>query len=207
MAAAIPEAVDSRDGFDETEQNPLDEVNHDLANTVQQLNFLQARSHARRDTRRGGRAWSEPLPSPEGIARMQLNSIPPPLIDDTGSTQHPLDGPTSADMIPAMEGLSHLEVSFGSATDVPMPAADSVLGKRMAGEAAAVQGQNLSLTLALNYGDRDAGRTKKGKRDELAAEGTSTGGTLTHGRGRKAPAGRGALNNLTRSNVWSRQAQ
>jgi hypothetical protein len=37
-------------------------------------------------------------------------------------------------MIPAMRGLSNLQVSFGSATDVQMANGDTVLGKRAAGE-------------------------------------------------------------------------
>jgi hypothetical protein len=40
--------------------------------------------------------------------------------------------PTSSDMIPAVKGLSNLQVSFGSGSDVSMTPADSVLGKRMA---------------------------------------------------------------------------
>jgi hypothetical protein len=37
-------------------------------------------------------------------------------------------------MIPALRGLSNLQVSFGSAMDLSMAIADSVLGKRAAGE-------------------------------------------------------------------------
>jgi hypothetical protein len=43
-------------------------------------------------------------------------------------------GPRSSDMIPAMRGISNLYVSFGSATDISMANADSVLGKRTARE-------------------------------------------------------------------------
>jgi hypothetical protein len=73
-------------------------------------------------------------------------------------------GPRSSDMIPAMRGISNLYVSFGSATDISMANADSVLGKRTAGEEEEVQGQHLDLSLGLNYGDASAGgQLKRGK--------------------------------------------
>jgi hypothetical protein len=43
-------------------------------------------------------------------------------------------GSRPSDMIPAMQGLSDLHVSFGSMSEVSMSAADTILGKRTAEE-------------------------------------------------------------------------
>jgi hypothetical protein len=43
-------------------------------------------------------------------------------------------GPRPSDMIPALQGLSSLQVSFGSVNDVSMTPADTILGKRGAEE-------------------------------------------------------------------------
>ncbi|KAM0886067.1 hypothetical protein ACQ4PT_029942 [Festuca glaucescens] len=61
-----------------------------------------------------------------------------------------MHGPRPNDMIPALQGLSNMQVSFGSMSDVSMPTADTVLGKRAA-EEQEVQGQRLELSLGLNY--------------------------------------------------------
>ncbi|KAK1683368.1 hypothetical protein QYE76_044216 [Lolium multiflorum] len=49
-------------------------------------------------------------------------------------------------MIPALQGLSSLQVSFGSVNDVHMQPADTILGKRMADEQE-VQGERLELAI------------------------------------------------------------
>jgi hypothetical protein len=66
-------------------------------------------------------------------------------------------------MIPALQGLSSLQVSFDSVNDVQMQPADTILGKRMADEKE-VQGERLELSIGLNYGGQGSGNTpKKGK--------------------------------------------
>jgi exonuclease III len=72
-------------------------------------------------------------------------------------------------MIPALRGLSNLQVSFGSATDVSMAIADSVLGKRLAGEEEEVQGAALDLSLGLTYrGTAEGGRSEERQEAYLA---------------------------------------
>jgi hypothetical protein len=67
-------------------------------------------------------------------------------------------------MIPAMQGLSDLHVSFGSMSDVSMPAADTIMGKRTV-EEQEVQGQRLDMSLGLHYaGAEEGGTPKKGKK-------------------------------------------
>ena len=70
-------------------------------------------------------------------------------------------------MISALKGLSNQVVSFGSATDVQMQEADSILRKRTAEEKDEVQGHDLGLTFALNYDGQAGEQAKKGrKRDD-----------------------------------------
>jgi hypothetical protein len=112
-------------------------------------------------------------------------------------------------MIPAMQGLSDLQVSFGSMSDVSMPAADTILGKRTA-EEQEVQGQRLDLSLGLHYAATDDGGTpKKGKKQGVERRQTEKGSTdLVYKRAKKpTPTGHKPTGNLTRPNVWSRQAQ
>ncbi|KAM0927888.1 hypothetical protein ACQ4PT_002131 [Festuca glaucescens] len=94
------------------------------------------------------------------LARMQRMQQGQGTGASGGSWAH---GPRPSDMIPALQGLSSLQVSFGSASDTTMIPADTVLGKRGA-EEQEVQGQRLDLSLGLNYGDKqDGGTAKKGK--------------------------------------------
>jgi hypothetical protein len=84
-------------------------------------------------------------------------------------------GPRSSDMIPAMCGLSNLQVSFGSATDVQMANGDTVLGKRAAGEEEEVQGERLDLSLCLNYrNDALEGQQRKRGRRQMGADTSQT---------------------------------
>jgi hypothetical protein len=71
-------------------------------------------------------------------------------------------GPRASDMIPALQGLSSLQVSFGSA-DTAMVPADTILGKRTA-EEQEVQGERREFPDELDYMGREAGTPpKKGK--------------------------------------------
>jgi hypothetical protein len=79
-------------------------------------------------------------------------------------------------MIPAVCGLSNLEVSYGSGSDVSMTAADSVLGKRLAGDTEVLE-QRLELCLGLGYGaaaGAKAMRGKKGERVEMKMDSVAT---------------------------------
>ncbi|KAM0859415.1 hypothetical protein ACQ4PT_047201 [Festuca glaucescens] len=72
-------------------------------------------------------------------------------------------GPRPSDMIPALQGLSSLQVSFGSVNDITMQPADSVLGKRAADDQEA-QCEQLDLSLGLVHGQKTKGGTpKKGR--------------------------------------------
>ena len=87
------------------------------------------------------------------------NEMPP--LEDVEPQQDGLRGPGIDDMVPAIRDLSNATVSLSSATDIHMPAADSVLGKRTADEE--VQGGQLDLTLALNSANKERGMQKKGR--------------------------------------------
>jgi hypothetical protein len=118
-------------------------------------------------------------------------------------------GPTASDMIPALRGLSDLHVSFGSATDIPMVPADTILGKRSAIEEEEVQGNRLELSLGLDYGGgRLNDHHKKGKQQQ------SPGGRGSRprrgGRGgtqKMVATGHVSSGKKARPNVWSRQEQ
>lgn len=79
-------------------------------------------------------------------------------------------GPRPSDMIPALQGLSSMQVSFGSVNDITMHPADSVLGKRAADEQE-VQGEQLDLSLGMAHGKKASGGTpKKGRTQEQGKE-------------------------------------
>jgi hypothetical protein len=73
-------------------------------------------------------------------------------ISDVNRGDKGVMGPTPSDMIPALRGLSSLQVSFGSASDVVMTPGDTILGKRGACDEEEVEGQRLDLSLGLDYG-------------------------------------------------------
>ncbi|KAK1615802.1 hypothetical protein QYE76_021319 [Lolium multiflorum] len=115
-------------------------------------------------------------------------------------------GPRPSDMIPALQGLSSLQVSFGSVNDISMPPADTILGKRAADDQE-VQGGRLELSLGLDYGSKRNGATpKKGKTQELEkTQGRSRVVDVYYQRQKKlAATGHKPADNLTRPNVWSR---
>ncbi|KAK1629703.1 hypothetical protein QYE76_004018 [Lolium multiflorum] len=141
--------------------------------------------------------------TPDMLARMQR------LQSTAASTSSGGKGPSSNDMIPALRNLSTLQVSFGSASDVSMLPADSVLGKRGADEGE-VQGERLELSLGLNYGVPANGGAQKegnmqGRTQEQAAKKNVN---MFYKRSKKlAATGHVPSGNLTRPNVWSRQEQ
>jgi hypothetical protein len=117
------------------------------------------------------------------------------------------DGPSASDMIPALRGLSNLQVSFGSATDVPMMAADMILGKRAAGEEEEVQGQRLDLSLGLNYGGSALeGSNQKGSRQKKNQKTiTRPGREAQEGKQNIKPTGHVSSAKKARPHVWTRQ--
>jgi hypothetical protein len=135
--------------------------------------------------------------NPNILAHMQQMSG-----DSRGGTL----GPTASDMIPALRGLSNIHVSFGSATDVSMIPADSILGKRSATEEEEVQGNRLELSLGLNYGERDVeGKQKRGKQQQTS--GGCGSKPQRGGRGGKqemVATGHVSTGKKARPNVWSR---
>ncbi|KAM0869076.1 hypothetical protein ACQ4PT_040910 [Festuca glaucescens] len=81
-------------------------------------------------------------------------------------------GPRASDMIPALQGMSNLQVSFGSVNDVSMMPADTILGKRAA-EEQEVQGERLELSLGLDYGGMKGWRSAEERKDTRCGSGTS----------------------------------
>jgi hypothetical protein len=124
----------------------------------------------------------------------------------SGSQHH---GPRASDMIPALQGLSSLQVSFGSVSDTVMAPADTILGKRAA-EEAEVQGERLELSLGLDYAGHEAGTPpKKGKTrgtQVKPAETSKPQKVYTRAKS-MAATGHKPSGKLTRPNVWSRQEQ
>jgi hypothetical protein len=118
-------------------------------------------------------------------------------------------GPRPSDMIPALQGLSSLQVSFGSVNDISIPSADTILGKRVADDQEA-QGGRLELSLGLHYGSKRNGATpKKGKTQEMEkTQGRRRVVDVVYQRHKNLAATRHKpADNLARPNVWSRQEQ
>jgi hypothetical protein len=182
-------AVGVRDGFDDHEKTAGEEVEQNLLYQIDAMKMnpvMQQRGH-------GGHRESRTEP----YVQFPDEENPAANTGHPGATTYVIEqnilhrmqqapgtrpgsmggrsGPRSGDMIPAMQGLSSLQVSFGSATDVPMADADSVLGKRIAGEEEEVQGQHLDLSLGLNYGDGLAGGQQKRGRKHAGAPPQSIG--------------------------------
>jgi hypothetical protein len=114
--------------------------------------------------------------------------------------------PHASDMIPAMRGLSNLQVSFGSAKDVDMIPVDRALGKRAAGEEEEVQGQCLDLSLGLNYGGgTQGGLQKKGRKQKKhQAPGIWTDAEPPEGKQNFKATGHVSAAKKARSHVWLR---
>jgi hypothetical protein len=118
-----------------------------------------------------------------------------------------MSGPHASDMIPALQGLSSLQVSFGSVNDTSMPAADSVLGKRLADQEA--QGE-LHDQQSDGHAEKNLGGTpKKGKlQDVWHGKAGQREVEVVYKRNKKTTqAGAKLAGKLARPNVWSRQQQ
>jgi hypothetical protein len=139
----------------------------------------------------------------------KLQQVQAQARQDTSSGYSWGQGPRPSDMIPALQGLSNLQVSFGSVNDISMPAADTVLGKRGA-EDHEVQGERLELSLGLDYGgEKNTGTSRKGTAQDVGKKQPGRREVeMVYKRNRKmAPTGHTVTGNLTRPNVWSRQEQ
>jgi hypothetical protein len=112
-------------------------------------------------------------------------------------------------MIPAVKGLSSLQVSFGSGSDVSMTPADSVLGKRMT-EGNDEPVQKLELSLGLGLDGHAGGKPKRGKKGTPANQvdkkddAADSVAARTRRKSATGPAGPG---NLTGPHGGARQAQ
>jgi hypothetical protein len=117
-------------------------------------------------------------------------------------------GPRVSDMIPALHGLSSLQVSFGSVSDTAMAPADTVLGKRAA-EEQEVQGERRELASGLDYaGEEVATPPKKGRTSASTGTPDEKSKTKVYTRTKSmAATGHKHSGKLTRPNVWSRQEQ
>jgi hypothetical protein len=116
-------------------------------------------------------------------------------------------GPRASDMIPALQGLSDLQVSFGSVNDVSMVPADTILGKR-AVEEQEVQGNRRETSVGTGQNKNGEGGTPKKGRTQGAEKSNQKGVDMVYTRHKKHTAtGPRPSGNLTRPNVWSRQAQ
>jgi hypothetical protein len=171
-AMEIPAAVDARDGFEANEFRTGADVETALDNTVLNMQLkLNQEGAARGD---------QAMPSVpnfvqgSGSGGMQISDssqvqLAPGTMEILNATKpdaglkSAMAGPRSSDMIPAIRGLSAMEFSQGSGSDVSMSNADSILGKRAAGETEK-QERRLDLSLALNVGGPLGGKPKRGRR-------------------------------------------
>jgi hypothetical protein len=118
-----------------------------------------------------------------------------------------MSGPHASDMIPTLQGLYSLQVSFGSVNDIYRPAADFVLGKHWADQEA--QGEHCDQQ-ADGHTDKNLGGTpKKGKiQDAGHGHASQRQVEVVYKRNKKGiQVGAKPTRKLTRPNIWSRQAQ
>jgi hypothetical protein len=108
-------------------------------------------------------------------------------------------------MIPALQGLSSLQVSFGSVTDTVMSPADTIRAEEQE-----VQGEHRETSMGLDYAGEGAGTPpKKGKMQTSPTTQAEAGKTRKVYTRSKTMAATGSkpTGKLTRPNVWSRQEQ
>ncbi|KAM0915203.1 hypothetical protein ACQ4PT_011005 [Festuca glaucescens] len=208
----LPQDVDAHDGFEEDGHRTEDAVETDLANTVNNMRLKLAKDNIAPDNHDVGRGKHGMPGTPQFVPGSSSGTAEVALAPGTMEimqhvTLHPsggreaLSGPHSSDMIPALRGLSQLDVSQGSGSDVSMTLADTVLGKRPPEDDDA-PGQKLDLSLTLNS-IALGGKQKKGKKggDEAYEEkkDTSADSVATRTR-RKIKTGHGASGNG--SSTW-----
>ncbi|KAM0925007.1 hypothetical protein ACQ4PT_004493 [Festuca glaucescens] len=143
LATDIPPAVDAHDGFEEQERRIGEEEEIALANTVNKLQLKLSKDKEARERdnaargmdvlpgkhtlmQGGGSGKEEVTLAPNAMQIMQKMAS---ITSDSHGTP---SGPHSSDMIPPLRGLSQLGTPL-SGSDVSMADAESILGKRMAG--------------------------------------------------------------------------
>lgn len=203
-------------------QPVLSEEERRLADRIAELD-MSPNQHERSGAESKGRNTSEPIiqfPDEDGQtmgvegARV---SVSVEMMAHVQRLQHTMrqgpgnlprmSGPHASDMIPALQGLSSLQVSFGSVNDTSMPAADSVLGKRLADQEA--QGE-LHDQQSDGHAEKNLGGTpKKGKlQDVWHGKAGQREVEVVYKRNKKTTqAGAKLAGKLARPNVWSRQQQ
>jgi hypothetical protein len=218
-AMEIPAAVDACDGFEANEFRTGADVETALANTVLNMQLkLNQEDAARGDQAMPG---APNFVQGSGSGGMHISDstqvqLAPGTMEILNATkldaglEKAMSGPRSSDMIPAIRGLSAMEFSQGSGSDVSMSNGDSILGKRAAGETEKHE-RRLDLSLALNVGSPLGGKPKRGRRGVGAkgqGENKDAGLDAVARRTRKkAATGLGAPGNLTRPNDAPRQEQ
>jgi hypothetical protein len=224
VSEAVPEHGDTPDGFEGRELAAPPEEEMKLAARVDAMQVEAGQARHPSDRPRG-RDTAEPIIQfPEEEAQGESEGrecymhvgMTADMLAHMQKMQQGQEGgvssgswgqsPRPSDMIPALQGLSSLQVSFGSVGDVSMPPVDTVLGKRGA-EEPEVQGQRLELSLGLNYGHKQVGgKAKKGKTQENKEVKRNVEVVYTRNK-KLASTGRLPTGELTRPNVWSRQEQ
>ncbi|KAK1621215.1 hypothetical protein QYE76_026732 [Lolium multiflorum] len=217
----IPSAVDAHDGFEEQESGTGEEIERDLAATVNNLQLklskdrdvgVQDRATGRKDVmpgtkksvQDGGSGKEEVVLAPNAMQIMQtVTSI-------TSNSRGTPSGLYSSDMIPPMRNLSQLGTPL-SGSDVSMADGESIFGKRTAGEddTSEEAGQKLDLSLTLKYNVQGGGKSKKGRKAGIQeAQGdkkdAQTENVAARTR-RRIATGHATPGNLTRPSVEPRQ--
>jgi hypothetical protein len=216
IPAEIPPAVDAQDGFEEREQRTEDAVENALVNTVSnmRLQINQEQGSLGQAVDATGKDGLSSLVQGSGstLAGAVLAPNAMHVLQQTHGLANGSHGtpsrPNSSDMIPPLRGLSHLEISQGTDSDVSMTMADSLLGKRTAVEDEAI-GQKLDLSLALHYSAPAGGKPKKGRKmataDEQGVKEDMKADSVAARTRRKIATGHRAPGNLTRPTEGSRQ--
>jgi hypothetical protein len=215
--------VGACDGFDEREEEIEGEVEQNLLSKIDAMQVEAPEAVHDRDIVAGSNT-RDPIiqfPNEETLPRDTTKtsrgnlSVSPELLKRmqqvsglfSGGQARPMS-PHQSDIIPAMQWLSNLHVSFGSATDVTMSPADSMLGKRTASaEEEEVQGQRLDLSLGLNLGGAPAGGQQKRGRKQKSTQARTTEPTLEtqEGKQKMTTTRHVKTGNQARSRVWLRR--
>jgi hypothetical protein len=220
VSAEIPRPVDDRDGFDARECRTDERVEKDLAATVDRMKLMLGQQ-GKEPTRADMVPDSLQMPGAPNFVQGDgsgtvMMDIAPEAVQfmresnaNLALNQGGRSGPTSSDMIPAFRGLSNLEVSFGSGSDVSMTAADSILGKRTT-EGGDMPAQKLELSLGLGIGGQVRGKPKRGKKGVPAGQGDAkddVADSVAARTRRKTASRHAAPRNLTGPHGGARQAQ
>ncbi|KAM0847292.1 hypothetical protein ACQ4PT_055111 [Festuca glaucescens] len=206
--ALVPQLVDAQDGFKQTEMAGETGAECDFAvllralqvqYSAESLTSIRERLYQQRELFQ--QSQKDILP----VIEHNKKSEPSPVF-----VVHPLavrqgSFPTgSADMIPALRGLSSWAPSESSA-DSGMPEVSSVLGKRMASQTEE-ESDSVANSRAILHGTEDAGNVQKRGRVRRAVK-TDTNGEAMEGVEFLEATSHGAAGQLTGSHGATRQGQ